>query len=295
MKDHFGVLGNECADMIAGAASLSSWYLSSCLDKHFIMADYSIVFGNSRHFKVGSSLRFLEDVHPSLVWHSDLYMATGFTNQSSVNAHTYFMKILHHCLPIVIQKRLYSRLYPSVLCLYCGNVEVLDYAFSCRIDESICRQVLAFYIDSWKALSGLTHSFSCMLQLLLFCTSGSFVSTAFFKGFVFDGWFYKTVSIFCDPKVANMEIVKFVHSLSVAFRNDIWLVHAKHCTYMKKNSLISLDSSAVVSVFGLALGFSVDVLKLLGIADAFGIHFGFHKSCSFFLGISGSVSVHIAA
>ncbi|KAG9295347.1 hypothetical protein G9A89_013376 [Geosiphon pyriformis] len=96
-------------------------------------------------------------------------------------------------------------------------------------------------------------------------------------------------------EIAGLEIVKFVHSLSLAFKSDVWLVCAKHHAYMKKNELILLDGSILISVSGLALGLSAEVVKLFGIANAFGIRFGFCKSCLFFSDVSDSVSVHIVA
>ncbi|KAG9288122.1 hypothetical protein G9A89_017717 [Geosiphon pyriformis] len=206
----------------------------------------------------------------------------------STNTHTYFMKALHHQLPVAVQKHLYNRLYPSVLCLYCGNVEASDHVFSCRIDDFVRHQLLESHVDSWKAVSGLTHSSLDILQFLSSCTSDLSLSMALYKDFVFNGWFYKVVAVFHDPKVAGLEIVKFEHSLSLAFRNDIWSVHAKHCAYMEKYELISLDSSVLISVSGLALGLLAWVVKLLGITDAFSF-------CLFFSGVSDSVSVHIAA
>ncbi|KAG9288638.1 hypothetical protein G9A89_006739 [Geosiphon pyriformis] len=118
---------------------------------------------------------------------------------------------------------------------------------------------------------------------------------ALFKDFVFNDWFCEAVSVFHDPKIAVLEIVKFMHSLGLAFKKEVWSVHAKHRAYMEKNGLITLDGSAGVSVHGLASRFSAGVVKLLGITNALGVHFGFCKSCLFFLGIGDSVSVHIAA
>ncbi|KAG9297420.1 hypothetical protein G9A89_000621 [Geosiphon pyriformis] len=43
---------------------------------------------------------------------------------------------LHYQLPVVIQKHLYNRLYPSILCLYYGDVKMSDHVFSCKIDNS---------------------------------------------------------------------------------------------------------------------------------------------------------------
>ncbi|KAG9300106.1 hypothetical protein G9A89_000846 [Geosiphon pyriformis] len=110
---------------------------------------------------------------------------------------------------------------------------------------------------------------------------------ALFKGFA--------VSVFHDPKIAVLEIVKFVHSLGLAFRKDVWSIRAKHCAYMEKNGLILLDGSAVVSVHDLALRFSARVVRLFGITSALGVHFGFRKACLFFSDIGESVLVHIAA
>ncbi|KAG9292473.1 hypothetical protein G9A89_001546 [Geosiphon pyriformis] len=114
------------------------------------------------------------------------------------------------------------------------------------------------------------------------------------NGFVFDGWFCEAVSIFRDPKITGIEVVKFVYFLNMAFRDNIWLVRAKHRAYMERNNLIFLDGSAPISVSGLALGFSVGVLKLLGITYVFGVYFGFRKSCLIFSGVDDSMSVHIA-
>ncbi|KAG9305317.1 hypothetical protein G9A89_007812 [Geosiphon pyriformis] len=283
VKGHSGVSENERANAIAGAASLSNWYLSPRLSEHFLAADSDVVSGNLRHFvrdiyrsicraqwEVGSSSGVLvgslssevDWPHLSLVWHPDLHMAAGFTSRYSSSVHTYFMKSLHHRLPVAVQKRLYDKHYPSVLCLYCGEVEVSDHVFS------------------YKLLSS--------------SVSDSSVSMALFKGFVFNGWFSEAVSVFHDPKIAVLEIVKFVRSLGLAFRKDVWLIHAKHHAYMEKNRLIPLDGSTIVSVHGLASRFSAGVVRLLGITSALGVHFGFRKACLFFSGIGELVLVHIA-
>ncbi|KAG9294261.1 hypothetical protein G9A89_021620 [Geosiphon pyriformis] len=303
VKGHSGVLENKCADMIVGTASLSGWCHPPHMDEHFIVADDNIVSGNSRHFEIGSGCKFLETcllsevdwIRFSLVWHLDLHMDTGFTSRLSSYAHTYFIKALHYHLPVVVRKRLYNRLYPSVLCLYCSEVEVSDHAFFCKADESACHQLLDFHVNSWRILSGSDHASLCVLQLLSSCTFNSSVYIALFKSFVFDGWFRKTISIFHYSKLAGLEIVKFVYSLSLAFRNNIWLVRAKHHAYIEKHGLIPLDGSAITSVSSLPSGFPAGVVKLLGMADAFGICFGSHKSCSFFSGLSSLVSVYIAA
>ncbi|KAG9305922.1 hypothetical protein G9A89_016575 [Geosiphon pyriformis] len=242
LKGYPGVSGNERANTIAGAASLSNWYLPPRLSEHFLSADVGIVSGNLRHFVcdiyhsicraqwevgsgsgvlVGSLSSEIDWLCSSLVWHSDLYMAADFTSRSSSSVHTYFIKSLHHQLPVAVRKHLYNRCYSSMLCLYCGKVEVSNHVFSCKVDESVQHQLLDSHVGSWKALSGFFHSFSGILQLLSSGVSDSFVFMALFKDFVFNRWFCEAVSIFYNPKIAVLEIVKFVCSLGLAFREDV--------------------------------------------------------------------------
>ncbi|KAG9298234.1 hypothetical protein G9A89_002722 [Geosiphon pyriformis] len=261
IKGHSGVSRNKYVDLIAGAVSLSGQHLISHLNEYFIVADNNVVSGNSRHFvydiyhsichacwEVGSGSKFLTNSllskvdwpHSLLVWHPNLHMTTSFTSKLSAGIHTYFMKALHYWLPVAVQKRLYNRHYPGVLCLYCGEVETSDH-------------------------------------LLSFCVSDFSVFMALYKSFVFNDWFREAVSVFHNPKVAGLKVVKFVRSLA----------------YMEKANLILLDGSVLVTVSDLTLGFSAGVVKLLGITEVLGVHFGFHKSCLFFLDINDSVSVHI--
>ncbi|KAG9289900.1 hypothetical protein G9A89_010206 [Geosiphon pyriformis] len=316
VKSHSGVLGNKYADVIASADSVSDWFFSPRLDEHFLMADGNVVSGNLRHFvrdtfhamcyahwEVESGSKFLSDnlcanvnwSRFSLVWHPDLHMATSFTNRILANAHSYFIKALHHWLPVAVRKQLYNRLYSSVLCLYCGDIEVSDHVFSCEIDDSAWHRLLDSHINTWKTLSGSSVFSSCLLQLLSFCVSGSLVSMALHKSFVFDNWFCKAVSIFYSSKVACLKVIDFTCSFGLTFRDEIWLVHAKHHAYMKKHRLISLDGLSPTLVSGLTSRFFADVIDLLGIDEAFGVHFGFRKSCMFFSSIGNLVSVYIAA
>ncbi|KAG9290061.1 hypothetical protein G9A89_010367 [Geosiphon pyriformis] len=316
VKDHSGVSENEHANIIADATSLSGWHLPFYLDKCFIVANSGVVFGNSKHFvynvycsichacwEVGFGSKFLTSnllykvnwLCSLLVWHPNLHMAAGFISRPLASACTYFIKVLYHWLLIAIQKHLYDKHYSSVLCLYYDNMEVLNYVFFCEVNDSIRHQILDSHMALWKAFFGFSHSSSSVLQLLLSCVSNFSVSMAFYKDFVFNSWFRKAVSIFHNSKIASSEIVKFVHSLGLAFRDDVWVVYAKYYAYIKKIGLILLNGSALVSISGLALGFSAGVIKLLGITKAFGVYFGFYKSCLFFLDISDSILVYIAA
>ncbi|KAG9307491.1 hypothetical protein G9A89_017321 [Geosiphon pyriformis] len=287
VKDHSGVIGNKCANAIAGVSSHSGWFLPSQLHVHFLLVDGGAVSGNSRHFvhdifcsvshaywEIGSGSKFLPaslfaDVDwscSSLVWHPDSHMATGHTSKPTADACSFFMKALHYWLPVAVHKCLYNRRYPS---LYCGEVETSDYAFSCKIDDSVCLQILNTCLKSWRVLSGLSLSSFCVLQLLSSC--------------VF------------DVSVASSNIVEFVRSLSFAFRNDIWLVWIKHHAFIEKNNLILLDGSVPILVLGSASRLSAGIIRLLSMTEALGICFGFCKQCFFFSGVSDSVSVHIVA
>ncbi|KAG9297130.1 hypothetical protein G9A89_019411 [Geosiphon pyriformis] len=242
VKGHSGISGNECADKIAGVVSFSNWHLRPCLDEHFLVADGGVVSGNLRHFvrdicqlicctcwEVGSGARFLKndllfDVDwfcSSMVWHPDLHMVTGFISKLSANARTYFMKALHHWLPVAVRKHLYNKCYPNVLCLYCGDVESSDHVFFCKVHDSARSQILDSHMASWKALTGLSLFSSVVMQLLSSCAFDFSVFVALYKGFVFNDWFRETVSVFRDPKITGLEVVKFVHFLGLAFRDGV--------------------------------------------------------------------------
>ncbi|KAG9302478.1 hypothetical protein G9A89_006442 [Geosiphon pyriformis] len=158
---------------------------------------------------------------------------------------------------------------------------------------SIISAISVFY--ACIELSGHSLPLLSVLQLLSSCALDFLVFSAIFKDFVFNGWFSETVSVFHDSKVARIKVAEFVHSLCLTFRDNIWVVYAKHCVFMEKHRLIPINGLAPISVSVLALKFSAGVIKLLGISEAFGVYFGFHKSCLFFLSISTLVSVDISA
>ncbi|KAG9286462.1 hypothetical protein G9A89_014628 [Geosiphon pyriformis] len=52
---------------------------------------------------------------------------------------------LHLWLTIAVHKQLYNKSYSSVVCLFCGDVKVLDHAFSCLFDANNCARLLDSY------------------------------------------------------------------------------------------------------------------------------------------------------
>ncbi|KAG9288279.1 hypothetical protein G9A89_021310 [Geosiphon pyriformis] len=316
VKEHSGVSGNEWANKLAKTAALSGWHLPHSVNECYLRGGGAAISSNSRHFVrdvfrsvhcahweiscgtgvvAGSLCTNIDWFKLLLVWHPDSHMAAGFTSKWTAGFRTYFMKALHHQLPVVVRKQLYNKHYSSVVCLFCGDVEVSDHAFSCPFDADGHARLLNVHVAIWGVHSGLAYFFSGVLQLLSTCVFNISVSTALCKGFVFKDWFRKSVSVFKDSRKASQNIVAFVYEFSLAFWEDIWLVHAKHRAFMEKNGLILCNGSASVPISGLFLRLSSSMTQLLGVAKAIGVGFRFRKSCLFFLGIGSEVSVHISA
>ncbi|KAG9295455.1 hypothetical protein G9A89_013484 [Geosiphon pyriformis] len=299
VKGHSGVLGNKRADALAKSAALSAWRLPHLVSERFLCASGTAVSGNSKHFvrdvfqsvhrarwEIGVGSRVVDDSlcadinwsKFSMVWHPNSHLASGFTNMRTAGCYTYFMKALHHRLPVAVCKRLYNRRYPSVVCLLCGDVETSDYVFLCPQDAIGYAYLLDAHALAWEALSGLSRSSSCVLQALAFCVFEVGVGVALYKGFVFNEWFHESVLVFKDSKKGAKRIVSFVREFCLAFQDD--------------HGLIPRDGSAPALVSGLPMVFSAGVVRLLGVAETFGVGFGFCKFCPFFSGIGDLVYVH---
>ncbi|KAG9307489.1 hypothetical protein G9A89_017319 [Geosiphon pyriformis] len=102
VKSHFGILENECANVIAGNVFLSGQFFPSYLSEHFLMADarWEVCLGSK--FLPSNLISEINWLRSSLVWHPDLHMATGFTSRLLANVHTYFIKALHYQLPVAV-------------------------------------------------------------------------------------------------------------------------------------------------------------------------------------------------
>ncbi|KAG9286979.1 hypothetical protein G9A89_001217 [Geosiphon pyriformis] len=315
VKGHSGVSGNEHADTLAKNAALFAWRLPYLVSERFLCAGDTAVSGNSRyfvcdvfqsvhqaHWEVGVGSHVVDDSlyadinwsKSSMMWHTDSHLASSFTSKRMAGSRTYFMKALHHRLSVAVHKCLYDRRYPSVVCLFCGDVKTSDHVFLCPQDAIGHVHLLGAHALAWEALSGLSRSSSCVLQALASCVSEVGVGVALCKGFVFNDWFHESVLVFKNSKKGTKKIVGFVHKFCLAFWDDIWLVYTRHQAFMEKHGLILHDGSAPVLVSGLPMVFSAGVVRLLGVAEAFGVGFGFCKFCPFFLGIKDLVSVHIS-
>ncbi|KAG9289030.1 hypothetical protein G9A89_015579 [Geosiphon pyriformis] len=260
VKSHFGISGNNYANSITDTAFLSGWYLSPCVSEYFLLADGGIVFGNFRHF--------VYDVFCAVCYACwKVSSGSGFLDSDLCSDVNWLC---------------FSKLYTD------GFLWLFESVFTINITLVFCVYiVLKSCMSSWRALSGLSFPSSGVLQLMSTCVLDFPVSLALYKSF-------EAISIFHNSKVAGVKIADFVHSICLVFRNDIWLVYAKHRIFMEKNSLIPIDDLIPISIFGLASEFSAGVIKLLGVVEVFGICFGFRKSCVFFSGIGDPVSVNIS-
>ncbi|KAG9295879.1 hypothetical protein G9A89_006618 [Geosiphon pyriformis] len=315
VKGHSSVSGNKWADVLAKNAVFSAWHLPHLVSERFLKAGVNMVSGNLKHFvhdifrsinrmhwEVDSGSRVVSGclhadidwLRSSLMWHPNFHMAIGFTSIRTAGFRTYFMKAFHYRLSVAVQKHLYDRGYPSVVCLFCNKIEVSDHVFSCSSNTNSHAGLLDTYATAWEMRFGLFHSSSCISQLLLTCISDVTVSTALCKGFVFGNWYCKSVSVYKDPKVTVVNVMNFVHEFCFAFYDNIWLVCVKHRAIMKKNKLIPRDGSIPVAVSGFSTWLSAGVIRLLGVADVLGISFGYHKYCLFYADIGDMISVHIS-
>ncbi|KAG9306299.1 hypothetical protein G9A89_018182 [Geosiphon pyriformis] len=184
VKGHSDVSGNEHADALAKNTALSAWRLPHLVSEWFLCAGDMAVSGNSRHFVydvfrsvnhacwevgIGSHVvaaSLYADINwfkSSLVWHTNFHLAFSFTSICMASCCTYFMKTLHFRLSVAVRKRLYDRRYSSVVCLFCSDVEISDHVFLCLHDAADCACLLDAHALTWEALSGLSHSSSCVL------------------------------------------------------------------------------------------------------------------------------------
>ncbi|KAG9287501.1 hypothetical protein G9A89_023873 [Geosiphon pyriformis] len=257
VQGYLDVMGNKHADALADTAFLSLWCLVLCVKECYILADGNVVSDNSRHF-----------------------------------VYEVFQSIYHAYWKVSLGSRvLDGSLHSDVDWFSLSLVWHPDLHMAAGFTSKFTADAHAI---AWDLFSGLSAFFSGVSQFLSSCASNVAVCTALYKGFVFKNWLQKAVSVFEDAKIAGQKVVEFVHNLCLVFKDEVWLVCAKHHVCMEKSGMIPSDSLALVSVSRLSALFSVGVVKLLGITKTIDVGFSFHKSCLFFSGVRNSVLVHIS-
>ncbi|KAG9297193.1 hypothetical protein G9A89_019474 [Geosiphon pyriformis] len=304
VKGHAGNAGNERADELASESCFSgktfpavvrelcirsAGMALSCNVRHFVR-DYYRVLHRAR-WENGSGSSVLKDLDvwevdwksTAEVWHPDAHMASGFTSRSTAG--------LHKRLPVAVRKRLYDASYPSVSCVFCGEMETSDHVFGCVMDRNCREEILAEFHRQWASLVGVDISSSGILRDLEFCLVDVDRYTSLVKGFVPKGWSREAKLVFGDSGRAGAYVVSFVRNLVSAHRSRVWCRRSEHVAVLVRNGLLALDNCVVPRV-GVSMGRFVDgTVVLLSVEENRGVHFGSRLRCLFCSGLGGDVEV----
>ncbi|KAG9290412.1 hypothetical protein G9A89_007143 [Geosiphon pyriformis] len=262
IKGHAGIAGNVLANVLAKQAVHSGISLSARINCRYVVADGKPISSNARHFvrdifrsickfqlEVGSGQGIVSCLFglvvnwnsTALVWHPDSHMLS---------------ETVHFRLPVAVQKRLYNKDYPGVSCLFCGNVELPDYGFTCVKDAFVRSDILGDFGD-------LSLGVSNVKLYSVFC-----------KRFVLKSWMDETTASLGGKKKAVI----------VVFRSD-----------MERNGLIG-DDVVVVGALGVgALPLSAGTVYLIGVLNSLDVGFSFRSRFLFLSGAVYRVSVLISA
>ncbi|KAG9302126.1 hypothetical protein G9A89_020560 [Geosiphon pyriformis] len=275
VKGHSGIPGNVKADLAAGAASGSPFSLCADVREHFLVAEGVTVSeaGPGCNVIPDAMIGCINWVVMAKVWHPDSHMLAEFTSHAFSMLCTYVIKAVHRRLPVVVRKRLYDKCYPSVLCLFCGEMEFSDHAFTCVYESGVYGEILAEASAHWSALAG-GSSASAMLRVLSQCSIDVGLYTLVCKGFVLEEWYEEACSIFEDRKVATARIVDYVRFVVGLHRAKVWLARASHWVVMEKAGLVC--DIGVVSGLPCSMSsvLSDGVVRLLSVDNSFAVSFG---------------------
>ncbi|KAG9304113.1 hypothetical protein G9A89_006023 [Geosiphon pyriformis] len=131
------------ADLVAGDAAQSLFSLLTGVHEHYLVAEKTAISDNACHFEAGPGMSVIpvdlvgcvDWISTTKVWHPDSHMLTEFTGWKTLNLCSYLMKAVHKRLLVAVQKKLYDRGYPGILCLLCSGVEFSDHAFTLLPDK----------------------------------------------------------------------------------------------------------------------------------------------------------------
>ncbi|KAG9290389.1 hypothetical protein G9A89_007120, partial [Geosiphon pyriformis] len=292
VKRYSDIFGNVKADLAAGKAAQSSFTLLAGVCKQFLVAENTAVSGNAYHFvrdifqsvshaywEAGPGCGVVSDglvanmdwILTTKMWHLNSDMLAEFISQNSLNLRTYLMKVVHRCLPVAVQKKLYDKRYSSVLCLLCGEVEFLDHVFMCAQNIAVHNEVLAETFVHWISVAGICNlsSFTILWALSVCSLDVSLYS----------------INVFDDKKQAVDKIVNFVRF--------VMELHCVKVVWIEKAGLV-VDGGVISGLFcNVSSMLSNGVVRLLGVVESFAVSFGHHRLCYFFSGLGGDVCVNI--
>ncbi|KAG9301395.1 hypothetical protein G9A89_018067 [Geosiphon pyriformis] len=185
-------------------------------------------------------------------------------------------------LPVAVQKRLYDKGYPGILCLLCGK------------DVVVHNEILVEAFVYWVLVVDLCDSSSsAVLRTLSACSLDVGLYSIVCKGFMLNKWCEEAQGVFDDKKQAIGKVVNFVRFIANLHCVKTWLVKSEHRVQMEKAGLVA-DSSVVFglshNVFSILLG---KVVRMLDVIDLFAVSFGYCLPCCFFSSLGSVVSVNI--
>ncbi|KAG9285361.1 hypothetical protein G9A89_010836 [Geosiphon pyriformis] len=239
VKSHSDVSGNKHANALTRAAVFSNRCLPYIVNKQFLQADDMTISGNScLHADIDWSRSLL-------VWHPDFYLAAGFTSTCTAGFCSYFIKTLHHHLPVVC--------YPSVVYLFCGNVEVSDHVFSCSFDAAGHAHLIEAYASYHESVSVFKNSKVAAQNITFF------------------------VHKFC---LAFQNDIWLVHNKHQTIMEKGGLILPDGSVSVLVSGLLVVLSAGVVrllgitNAFGVSFGFYKSCLFFLGIGNLISVYIG---------------------
>ncbi|KAG9295041.1 hypothetical protein G9A89_017835 [Geosiphon pyriformis] len=289
VKGHADIADNIMADVFAEQAAHSKVSLPVRINCKYVVANDRPVFGNAHHFVrdiFHSICKFQWEMGPgqevlfclfglvvdwnstALVWHPDFYMLSGSTCQVTTALHMYFIKAVHFKLLVAVRKRLYSKDYPGVVCLFCGNVELPNYGFTCVKNAFVWWETLVV---------------SDVGLYLVFC-----------KGFVLKSWMDEAIASLSNKKKVAFVVVDFVHHLAKSHKTNLWLFRTKFRFDMERSGLIDDDVFVASALSVGVLPFLASMVHLTSVLDSLDVGFGFRNRFLFLSGAVYRVSVSIS-
>ncbi|KAG9287888.1 hypothetical protein G9A89_017483 [Geosiphon pyriformis] len=272
MECHTSIIGNKCANFFAGAVTGSSFIFPVKTLHHFLSVEGRTLSGNACHMTrrlyeavnlVGWKSRYVSDMvdesfsdlidkhHTFNMWHMDGQIKSSYTISASVMLSLYFVKALHHQLPVVKRKKLYNLSYLNVLCIHYGLLEDSDHIFVCVFNVNTRNDLILEAIKDWTILVGAHVICSVVVCLLHKAMDSNSLYMSLFKGFMFKDWVAKTKWFLEIESNSGSLVVDLVHHFAKNHRSSIWLLRAKLRAYYKKHGLLLHNGSIVLLVTGL--------------------------------------------
>ncbi|KAG9287458.1 hypothetical protein G9A89_023830 [Geosiphon pyriformis] len=274
VRGHTSVVDNKHTDFFVRAATSSNFILLIKTSLYFLSVEdrplsnnaYYIVsrLYNTVNF-VGWESKYASDIvngvfsslidkhHTFNIWHVNSHVRFGYTGSATATLHSYFIKTLHHWLPMAKRKKLYNLGYSSVLCILYGLLEDSDHSFVFVSDANTCKDLILDAIKDWTILLDACATCSIVVCLLHETMSSDHLYITLSKGFMLKEWVDEARGLLGDNSNSGALIIDLVHYFAKSHRSGVWMPRAKLRAYYKKHSLLPCDKSIILLVSGLFL------------------------------------------